>query len=156
MYSNSWQPQGLCRDEDPEIFFVDPGQPAVDAKAICVRCPVISECLEWAIETRQHYGVWGGMTQRERESVRRGKKVATIKICGQCQESFIPKNINQVWCSKRCRRRRDYELRHKPIEQIKHHDRRGYQAGCRCPECVADHSEYQNNWRTQRRARKAG
>ena len=73
-----WRSRAACLDEDPELFFpVGSTGPAVvqteQAKAICRRCPVIDECLEFALETKQDTGVWGGMSEDERRALRRRK-----------------------------------------------------------------------------------
>jgi len=67
--------RSACRDEDPELFFpVGNRGPAVRqiaaAKSVCFRCPVISECLTWALETGEDAGVWGGMDEDERRALR--------------------------------------------------------------------------------------
>jgi WhiB family transcriptional regulator, redox-sensing transcriptional regulator len=61
-----------CRDEDPEVFFPFPGDARgiAKAKAICNRCTVKTACGEWALETRQADGVWGGLSEAEREDIR--------------------------------------------------------------------------------------
>lgn len=64
---------------DPEIWFpvgesLAAREQADDAKAVCYRCPVIDICLRWAVETRQDTGVWGGLSERERYSLRRRKQ----------------------------------------------------------------------------------
>lgn len=70
-----WQIRGRCREEDPDIFFYDYNQRgeartarAMAAKVICAACPVIKECREFALERREPYGVWGGMTEEERDA----------------------------------------------------------------------------------------
>ena len=71
-----WRADAACRDEDPELFFPlgDTG-PALlqieDAKAVCRSCIVVSECLTWALESGQDSGIWGGMSETERRSLRR-------------------------------------------------------------------------------------
>ena len=74
-----WRPLAACIDEDPELFFpVGSTGPALEqveeAKAICERCPVTQPCLEWALETHQDSGVWGGLSEDERRSVRRSRQ----------------------------------------------------------------------------------
>ena len=71
-----WQLSGACRDEDPKLFFHPEGErgPTREAregaaKAICRRCPVIRECAAHALASREPYGVWGGMTESEREQL---------------------------------------------------------------------------------------
>ena len=53
-----------CSEEDPEIFWDD--ELVEKAKSICARCPVMGQCLDWAIEHQEYGGVWGGLTDKER------------------------------------------------------------------------------------------
>nr|WP_029202665.1 WhiB family transcriptional regulator [Ornithinimicrobium pekingense] len=69
-----WQFRGLCRTTNPETFFHPEGERGPSrrwrdqrAVAICEACPVIRECREHALRVREPYGVWGGMTEEERE-----------------------------------------------------------------------------------------
>lgn len=69
----------MCREEDPELFFpVGNSGPAAlqiaEAKAVCRRCPVASECLAWALDTGQEFGVWGGMDEDERKPLSRARR----------------------------------------------------------------------------------
>jgi WhiB family transcriptional regulator, redox-sensing transcriptional regulator len=71
-----WRFEAACLEQDPELFFpIGDAGPAVDqietAKAICRTCPVMQECLAWALETGQDFGVWGGMSEAERLQLRR-------------------------------------------------------------------------------------
>jgi WhiB family transcriptional regulator, redox-sensing transcriptional regulator len=71
-----WRHRAICRDEDPELFFpVGTSGPALlqiaEAKSVCRRCPVVSECLTWALESGQDAGVWGGMSEDERRALKR-------------------------------------------------------------------------------------
>ncbi len=73
-----WRYRAICRDEDPELFFpVGTSGPALlqiaEAKIVCRRCPVVSECLSWATapESWQDAGVWGGMSEDERRALKR-------------------------------------------------------------------------------------
>lgn len=62
-----WMTWAGCRDTDPEVFFPVEGGSAEPAKRICsTRCPVESECLDWALAHGEDDGVWGGMSERER------------------------------------------------------------------------------------------
>jgi WhiB family transcriptional regulator, redox-sensing transcriptional regulator len=77
-----WRDEAACVDVDPEVFFpVGTTGPALDqierAKAVCAGCPVIAACLAWALETNQQAGVWGGMSEDERRSVRRNRRRRT-------------------------------------------------------------------------------
>ena len=66
-----WAAFGSCRGADPDPFFPGAeGEPDEGLK-ICRGCPVRQECLDWALETRIYYGIWGGMTERERRRLLR-------------------------------------------------------------------------------------
>ncbi|TNC24637.1 WhiB family transcriptional regulator [Amycolatopsis alkalitolerans] len=73
-YQGDWQERAACRDEDPELFFpvseMGPGARQVArAKAVCARCPVRAECLEYALDTGLDHGIFGGMTDTERRKL---------------------------------------------------------------------------------------
>jgi len=61
-----WAARSECRGEDPTIFFPGTDDDPAIGLAICARCPVRQECLEYAIEARERYGIWGGTTERQR------------------------------------------------------------------------------------------
>lgn len=73
--STAWQQHGLCRVVDADVFFPPPyfehkpEREAREAKAraVCARCPVRAECLDWALATREPHGVWGGCSESERK-----------------------------------------------------------------------------------------
>ena len=72
----TWRDQAMCRDTDPELFFPigTTGQALLQiakAKSICGQCPVTVECLEFALETNQDTGIWGGNSEDERRHMRR-------------------------------------------------------------------------------------
>ncbi|MGW3491337.1 WhiB family transcriptional regulator [Streptomyces sp. NPDC001054] len=74
-----WRHQALCRDEDPELFFplgeTGPGAVQIEeAKKICKGCPVRSLCLEFALDTRQQDGVWGGTSPEDRRRMHRSRR----------------------------------------------------------------------------------
>lgn len=75
----NWRDRAACRDEDPELFFpIGSTGVALEqverAKAVCRRCEVSEQCLEWALETNQDAGVWGGLSEDERRSLRRARQ----------------------------------------------------------------------------------
>lgn len=69
--AETWRIGALCAQVDPEIFYPDVGQPTRPAKAVCATCPVRGFCLDEALETNERYGVWGGLSERERRAIRR-------------------------------------------------------------------------------------
>ncbi|OEV09300.1 WhiB family transcriptional regulator [Streptomyces nanshensis] len=71
-----WRHNAVCREEDPELFFPigNTGPSLVqieEAKAVCRRCPVMEQCLQWALEFGQDSGVWGGLSEDERRAMKR-------------------------------------------------------------------------------------
>jgi len=71
-----WRHRAACRDVDPELFFpVGNTGPAIaqieEAKKVCVRCEVREPCLQWALESGQDSGVWGGLSEDERRAMKR-------------------------------------------------------------------------------------
>ncbi|GAA3025395.1 WhiB family transcriptional regulator [Actinokineospora globicatena] len=65
-----WRVRATCRDEDPDGLFVR-GAEQRKAKMVCIACPVRTECLSEALDNRIEFGVWGGMTERERRALLR-------------------------------------------------------------------------------------
>lgn len=61
-----WAAYAACRTADPDLFFPADDDAARAAVTICRGCPVREECLDWALEVRVRYGVWGGTTERDR------------------------------------------------------------------------------------------
>ena len=67
----SWQERALCAQTDPEAFFPEKGGSTREAKKVCLSCDVRSECLEYALGHDERFGIWGGLSERERRRVRR-------------------------------------------------------------------------------------
>ncbi len=67
----AWQADSLCAQTDPEAFFPEKGGSTRDAKKICGSCEVSSECLEYALENDERFGIWGGLSERERRKLRK-------------------------------------------------------------------------------------
>jgi len=73
-----WQKHGSCREApDAAIFFPSPGdtESLRSAKTMCGQCPVIQECLEYALGNNERYGIWGGKSTRERLLMLRAKRM---------------------------------------------------------------------------------
>ena len=66
-----WQDQALCAQTDPEAFFPEKGGSTREAKRVCRSCEVRAECLEYALEHDERFGIWGGMSERERRRLKR-------------------------------------------------------------------------------------
>ena len=66
-----WQERALCAQTDPEAFFPEKGGSTREAKRICSGCEVRAECLEYALANDERFGIWGGLSERERRRLRR-------------------------------------------------------------------------------------
>lgn len=66
-----WVLEAKCLDADPEAFFPEKGGSTREAKRICAACPVRNECLEHALVNDERFGIWGGLSERERRRMKR-------------------------------------------------------------------------------------
>lgn len=66
-----WQERALCAQTDPESFFPEKGGSTREAKKICTGCEVRAECLEYALAHDERFGIWGGLSERERRKLRK-------------------------------------------------------------------------------------
>jgi WhiB family redox-sensing transcriptional regulator len=69
--SKDWRDDAYCKGTDTEVFFPEKGGTTNDAKKMCALCEVRAECLEYAVENNEHFGVWGGLSEAERRNLRR-------------------------------------------------------------------------------------
>jgi WhiB family redox-sensing transcriptional regulator len=76
----AWQDYANCRGADADLFFPERGASTRKAKAICNACEVKEQCLDYAIVNGEKFGIWGGMSERERRRVRRARTVAARKV----------------------------------------------------------------------------
>jgi WhiB family redox-sensing transcriptional regulator len=72
----SWQSKANCMGVDPDLFFPERGASTKEAKEVCKGCVVQQECLEFALSNSEKFGIWGGMSERERRRVRRARALA--------------------------------------------------------------------------------
>lgn len=66
-----WQERALCAQTDPEAFFPEKGGSTREAKRVCLSCEVRVECLEYALANDERFGIWGGLSERERRRVKK-------------------------------------------------------------------------------------
>jgi WhiB family redox-sensing transcriptional regulator len=71
-----WQAAGNCVGVDPDLFFPGQGDPTGAAKQVCAGCTVREACLEYALDNCERFGVWGGLSERERRRIRRTRNRA--------------------------------------------------------------------------------
>lgn len=69
---DQWQERALCAQTDPEAFFPEKGGSTREAKRICLGCEVRDRCLEYALANDERFGIWGGLSERERRRLKRG------------------------------------------------------------------------------------
>jgi WhiB family transcriptional regulator, redox-sensing transcriptional regulator len=90
-----WQLSGACRTTNPETFFHPEGergprrrQREITAKAVCATCPVLQQCREHALSVREPYGIWGGMSEDEREAIYNSSRVSLTSVEPAVEEDF--------------------------------------------------------------------
>jgi WhiB family transcriptional regulator, redox-sensing transcriptional regulator len=66
----AWRLDALCAETDPEAFFPEKGGSTREAKRVCTGCAVRAECLEFALANDERFGIWGGLSERERRRLR--------------------------------------------------------------------------------------
>ncbi|MDQ3065137.1 MAG: WhiB family transcriptional regulator [bacterium] len=74
----NWQERASCRGVDLDIFFPERGANALAAKAVCDNCIVREDCLEFAVQNNEKFGIWGGLSERERRRIRRQRRLDDI------------------------------------------------------------------------------
>lgn len=67
---HTWQDDGLCAQSDPDAFYPEKGAHNTDAKRVCKGCPVVEQCLEYALANDERFGIWGGLSERERRKLK--------------------------------------------------------------------------------------
>ncbi len=67
----SWQARANCMGVDPDLFFPERGASTREAKEVCRGCVVREDCLEYALANGEKFGIWGGLSERERRRLRR-------------------------------------------------------------------------------------
>ena len=66
-----WQERALCAQTDPEAFFPEKGGSTREAKKVCLTCDVRAECLDYALANDERFGIWGGLSERERRKLKK-------------------------------------------------------------------------------------
>ena len=93
---SGWQERALCAQTDPEAFFPEKGGSTREAKKICVGCEVKAECLEYALEHDERFGIWGGLSERERRRLKRRASLTSAapscRVSAGCGRSRPPSN----------------------------------------------------------------
>ncbi len=72
----TWQRKANCMGVDPDLFFPERGASTREAKEVCRGCVVRDDCLEYALANGEKFGIWGGLSERERRRIRRARVLA--------------------------------------------------------------------------------
>jgi WhiB family transcriptional regulator, redox-sensing transcriptional regulator len=80
--NENWQDQANCLGVDPDLFFPERGASTREAKEVCRGCTVRADCLEFALQNGEKFGIWGGLSERERRRIRRQRAQAARSIMG--------------------------------------------------------------------------
>lgn len=110
-----WSVSALCAQTDPDAFFPEKGGSTAAAKRVCRSCLVRSECLEYALENDERFGVWGGLSERERR--RPGRAVTSEP--GRCLKdlhAMTAENTNVNGKCRACRNASDRQARARRAE----------------------------------------
>ncbi len=86
-----WMDRGVCHQTDPELFFPEKGGSTREAMSICARCPVAAECLDYAIDNDERFGIWGGVSERHRRAIKKAmeEEAGVERVpCPRCDETF--------------------------------------------------------------------
>lgn len=76
--AEGWRADAACALIDPALFYPQQGESTTEAKAVCRSCPVQHECLEEALANGEKFGIWGGLSERERRRIRRARRLAIV------------------------------------------------------------------------------
>ena len=76
----SWQDEANCLGVDPDLFFPERGASTREAKEVCRGCVVRENCLEYALSNGEKFGIWGGLSERERRRLRRQRALSLRRV----------------------------------------------------------------------------
>jgi len=74
-----WRNEALCIGMTPNLFFPERGDDSDTARALCADCPSRHPCAEWGI-AHEHFGIWGGLSERERRKIRRQRRITLVDV----------------------------------------------------------------------------
>ncbi len=117
----AWQDSALCAYVGGDVWFPDKGEPTGAAKRVCADCTVQAECLEYALDHDERFGIWGGKSERERRRIRarqiaEGTRAPSVRRCTSGKHLMTPDNIyvysgNNTKTCRACKAERDAERR---------------------------------------------
>ena len=69
-----WHDRALCAQTDPEAFYPEKGGSTREAKKVCLACEVRDQCLQYALDNDERFGIWGGLSERERRKIKADRR----------------------------------------------------------------------------------
>ena len=134
-----------CRGIDADLFHPDRGVSTAEAKAVCMSCAVRAECLEFALQNVEKFGVWGGTSERERRRLRRERGISETRPRPPCGTT-AGYSAHQRYREDACQACKDAlaieqqfrreELGRQFDPEAEHGSDSRYRSGCRCDECT--------------------
>lgn len=103
---HAWRDLAVCAQVDPELFFPEKGGNVKPAKLLCGMCEVRDECLQAALDNNEQFGIFGGLSPKERAPLMRERREQIgplLKVCKGCGEEFQPYRTRMVYCSLTCK-----------------------------------------------------
>lgn len=95
-----WRADAACRGLDTAMFYPGPGADMAQARAVCASCDVSLECLRYALDHDEKFGIFGGRSERQRKQMRKGRGLSPRRCrLLSCQCSFVPRSSGQFYCS---------------------------------------------------------
>jgi WhiB family redox-sensing transcriptional regulator len=83
-----WMDRGACRGADQDRFYPERGHSVREAKALCRECEVCAECLDYAMVNVERYGIWGGLSEKQRRKLRRDANRTKSQVSGPLRRSL--------------------------------------------------------------------
>ena len=117
-HAQPWAEDALCAQTDPEVFHPEKGGSTREAKAVCAQCFVQAECLTWAMTNDERFGVWGGLSERERRALKKPGPVPCTHP--GCDRRFATKTAHD----------QHYRITHTPPKTL-----------LACPDCDRDFAQ---------------
>jgi WhiB family transcriptional regulator, redox-sensing transcriptional regulator len=93
-----WAQHANCAGLDPSLMFPAPGDSTAPARAVCAACCVKNECLDYALAHNERYGIWGGLSTKERTAIRRAPK----RLCDWCNGPLPDDERGRRYCGETC------------------------------------------------------
>jgi len=94
-----WTHDAACTTHYADLWYPGAGDHAYEAKTICGTCPVRIECLQYALDHTEKWGIWGGLTERERRRLTGGRH---NRACRECGNPFTPHRPEHRYCTQKC------------------------------------------------------